>query len=134
MLERATKRPAKSPKRHIAVEPEKARTSRRIAAAVPPILERPPDEDLAPDAADFGEGELESDGEEQQHDPHLGQHLDVVLGLDDADARRPGDGASDDERDDRRDADAAENEDEDQGDRVGQYQFGQGRVRGHGSV
>ena len=105
-----------------------------MATAVDADLERAADEHLPPDPADFGERELEADREEQQHDAHLGQHLDVVLRLDDADACRSGDGAGDDERDDRGDADAAQNEDEDQGDRVGQNQFGQGRVHGHASV
>ncbi len=134
MLESATKRPAKTPE-----APHRGRTrnsqheeenGRRGDAD----LERAPDEDLAPDPADFGEGELEPDGEEEQHDSHLGEHLDVILRLDDTDARWPGDRAGDDERDDRGDADAAQNEDEDQGDRVGQYQFGQGCVHGHDSV
>ena len=105
-----------------------------MAAAVTPIWSVPADEDLPPDPADFGERELEADREEQQHDAHLGQHLDIVLRLDDTDARRAGDRAGDDERDDRGDADAAQNEDEDQGDRVGQHQFGQGCVHGHASV
>ena len=97
-------------------------------------LERAADEHLAPDATDLGERELQADGEEQQHDAHLRQHLDIVLRLDDADACRPGDRAGDDERDDRRDPDPAEDENEDQCDRVGQHQFGQGRVSGHASV
>ena len=46
----------------------------------------------------------------------------------------PATGAGDDERHDRGNVDAAQNEDEDQCDRVGQYQFGQGCVPRHDSV
>ena len=97
-------------------------------------LESAADQHLPPDPADFGEGELEADREEQQHDAHLRQHLDIVLCPDDADACWSGDGAGHDEGDDRWDPDAAQGEDEDQGDGVSQDQFGQGRVRGHASV
>ena len=97
-------------------------------------LQRPADQHLPPDPADLGERELEPDREEQQHDTDLGQHVDIVLRLDDTDTCRACHRAGHDERDDGRDSDAAEHEDEDQCDRIGQHQFGQGCVRGHASV
>ena len=44
VLESATKSPAKSPRRHIDVEPENASTRRRMATAVTPIWSVPADE------------------------------------------------------------------------------------------
>ncbi len=134
VLESATKKPAKRPRRHIDVEPENASTRRRIATCRRRNLQRAADQHLPPDSADLGKGELEADREEQQDDAHLRQHLDIVLCPDDADACWSGDGAGHDEGDDRWDPDAAQGEDEDQGDGVSQDQFGQGRVRGHASV
>ena len=105
-----------------------------MATAVTPIWSVPPMRTLRQIRRISVEGKLEADGEEKQHDAHFGEHFDVILRLDDADARRPRDRAGDDERDDRRNADAAQDEDEDQGDRVRQHQFGQGSVHGHDSV
>ena len=122
---------AQAPGRHRAREREDEDEDRRRGCA---DLQRPADQHLPPDPADLGKRELEADREEQQHDAHLGQQLDIVLRLDDAHACRAGDRAGDDERDDRGDSDAAEDQDEDQCNRVGQHQFGQGRVRGHASV
>ena len=134
MLDSATKSPTKRPRRQLVTEPVNSEDEQDDCRSGGADLQRAADEHLSPDATDLGERELQADGEEEQHDAHLRQHLDIVLRLDDADARGTGDGAGDDERDDRRDPDAAEDENEDQCDRVGQHQFGQGRVSGHASV
>ena len=86
-----------------------------------------------PDSLQLGQREVETDRKQQQHDADLGQRLDVVLGLDDAQARGSRHGSGDDQRDDRRDAKARQPDDEDEGDRIGEDQFSQQRI-GHGSV
>ena len=97
MLESATKRPAKRPRRHVDTDPKNATTSSEDDDGRQRDLERAADEDLPPDAADFGQRELEADREQQQNDAHFRQHLDIVLGLDDPDSGRTRDGAGDDE-------------------------------------
>ncbi len=57
--------------------PERQRHARRRRGGEA-HLQRAAERDLAEDVAQPGERELEADGEQQQHDADLGQHLDCV--------------------------------------------------------
>ena len=124
VLDSATKRPTKRPSRHVDTDAEKCNDERKDDDGRQRDLERAADEDLPPDAPDFGQRELEADREQQQNDAHFRQHLDIVLGLDDPDSGRTRDGAGDDEGHDRRNANPAQDEYEGQRDGVRQNQFG----------
>ena len=94
-------------------------------------LQRACGEDGAPDLPHGRQRKIQPDGEEQQDDADLREHLDFLGRLDHSDAAGPGHDARDHHCHDARDAQAGERDDESQGNGVGDDEIGQQRMVGH---
>ena len=88
----------------------------------------------APDAAKVAEREIQADREQQQDDADFCEQLDVFLRPHDADAARAGDRAGRYQSDDRRNAQAGESDDQDEGERVGEDELAKQRVFEHSGL
>ena len=94
-------------------------------------LQDPRADHATPDPPEIAEREVQADREQQEDDADFGEQLDVLLRRHDADAAGARDRSGRDQGDDRRNAQAGEGDDEDEGERVGEDELAKQRVPEH---